>query len=603
MRAVRRRTCAAGDEGFSLIEITVSLVVIMITLSALVSVYVSVAATAGLARQRQQATALGTQALESMRALPYATLTQGLANWGTELNDPNISNGRFRPTYNTSIDELLQTYTPAAAPTGAPMYPHITTVTENNVAYTVSQYVSQVTGSSPQAYWLTAIVSWSSGATKGVTKIFAVRSQLFSPAGCLDLKTHPFSGPCQGFLYSSGGVAPGNIALASATAGTPLFSGLTVTNASLILAELSSTMQSEQTTSVGGRTSTSGGSMALTDGTKPITGDLSTTSLTDNDPSTTSSGTFNDASKTQSASPLVNTQGNSALTLNATQADAGGTVGTLAAAASPVCADVNGSAYSTGMPCGSGSMATASGSSSSVLDFGSIEGRRLSTTIASVAAGSTQKTLATRLTLPDTTYCPSASGDGCAVSSVKRSLGSVMLGGLPAGGAGDSLSSPGLASATSLSGSGFAGLVTLSSYADSGTAVAGTGAAASTATRSGTLSYWDPAHCASGYCSISLSTAAASATSGATATYVLSDGATITVAMTATITVPAAAPTAGGSAPCQSAPCTVTTSVAPPQVSINYVITKGATSLGQFTLTADLGSVVAKASYRKASSV
>jgi hypothetical protein len=84
---------------------------------------------------------------------------------------------------------------------------------------------------------------------------------------------------------------------------------------------------------------------------------------------------------------------------------------------------------------------------------------------------------------------------------------------------------------------------------------------------------------------------------------VLSDGETITVAMTATITVPAAAPVSGGSAPCQSAPCTVTTSVAPPQVSISYVITKGTSSLGQFTLTADLGSVLAKASYRKASSV
>jgi Tfp pilus assembly protein PilV len=603
----RRHAVSADDRGFSLMEIVISLMVVMVTILALTTVFVSVLSTAGLSRERQQATALANQALESMRALPYATVTQGLANWGTELNDPNISVGHFKPTYNGAIDEVLQTYVPVTDPStqspAPPLYPHITTLTENNVSFTLSRYVSQVAGSSPPAFWLTALVQWSSTATRHKTKTLALRTQLYSPAGCLDLKTHPFSGPCQAFLYSNAGVAAGSISLTGPTAASPLFSGLTATTASLILAELTSNLQIEQVTSVGGRTSTSGATFDLTDGTSPRTGDLSSTGLADTDPSTTGNASFTAPSTAQSAAPLTNAGAGAALTLKATTGDSGSAVGTVAASASPACTDVTGgAAFATGLPCGSGSLATSMGNSSTALDFGTITGRHLSATLGSVAAGSTSSTLATRFMAPNATYCPSATGDGCAVGSVKRSLGAVMLGGAPDGAAGDTLSSAGMAGTTPLGSSGFAGLVTLSSYADSATAVAGSGAAAPTATRSGTVQYWDPAHCPSGYCALTLGASAASATSSATAHYLLSDGEYLDVAMTATITVPAAAPVTTGTAPCQTSPCTVDTSVAPPRISISYLIRRGDTTFGQFTMTADLGTLVAKASYRAAPS-
>ncbi len=201
-----------GDAGFTLVEMVVAILVISVGLLGLMTVQMRSIATVGLAGQRQNATALGNRAMEQMRALPYGTVTGGMAcsdlsNTDTNISVSTVSGGcsaTFHPGYDPSISETVVTTTSTSQV--APLNPHIqptgtSGTTIGNVVYDVRAYITRVSSdlTVDAGYWLTVIVGWKSSASGNTTKTIGTRSQLFSPKGCLALTTHPFSGPCQAF--------------------------------------------------------------------------------------------------------------------------------------------------------------------------------------------------------------------------------------------------------------------------------------------------------------------------------------------------------------------------------------------------------------------
>src|SRR4051794_29938990 len=617
LRVILRRLERRDEAGFTMVEMTVALMIIALAILTLGMLYMSVGTTAQLARERQEANPLANQVLEELRAMPYTTVTSGLANWGTDLSgDPNISAGHFKPAYDPSIDEVLQTYTPASSPgvtatcanqTLAPLYPHVCTVSMGKTSFKQRAYVTQVAGSAQSAYWLTAVVSWSSAATKGVTKTVALRSQLFSPAGCLSLSTHPFSGPCQAFFYGTATRDGGSINISAPSGSTLLPGYLNVTGGTISLPSLMAAMQIEQTTLMSGKALTSGAKLVSSSGTT-TTGTLSATTVADTDPSTSGTSSATGSTPSQTVSTLTaGTPGQGQIKLTPTTNDTGALVGTVASSSSPACKDVDGATtISTGLPCASGNVqALGSSASTAMFDLPNLYGRQLPTmTLSSVAAApSPTYAMTTRFTSANPTYCPTATGAGCAVSSVKRAMGNAFLGGLPAPSTGDIISSTGAADMTLPS--GFS-MLKLTGYTDSAISSSGVGAGTSSTTRAGTLSYWDPANCAAtaNYCSLSLSTAAASMTlPSVTAHYGgTNDGGSLDVSIAPTVSVPSSVPTSSGAAPCQQPPCVTTSSVSPPIVTLSYTISHLGTTIGAFSVTVDLGRLVAKSTYRAAPS-
>ncbi len=248
---IRNRLLRRTDDGFTLIEVVITMFVIAFCLLGLVTLQVSSLGSVALAKERQQATAMANRTMEQLRALPYDAVTSGLRSCDVA-GDPNISGTLFRPTYDPSVSETLVTNSNACsgASTG-PLWPHVQNGAAThigNTQYRVRTYVSKVSTTSDQGYFLTVVVNWASANTKGVSKATAVRSRLFSPAGCSSTSTatRPFAGPCQAFFYSDGGIAPAGISVSPVTKGQPLVSGIDVLGLQATMPSLSARTQNEQ---------------------------------------------------------------------------------------------------------------------------------------------------------------------------------------------------------------------------------------------------------------------------------------------------------------------------------------------------------------------
>ncbi|WP_146192469.1 prepilin-type N-terminal cleavage/methylation domain-containing protein [Cellulomonas sp. WB94] len=184
-----------GDDGFTLIEIILAMFIVVAVMTTVLGLVVSALGTLAQSRQRQSGSALATEAIESLRALPYATVTAGApGGCNTSLGLAATS------TYVTTVG-LAQTFTPPATVLSVPaevlvvnsQSPCQRTTVQGNTTYTVRQYVTQST--TTDAYNLTSIASWTKHG--GATTYSAERSTTFSPGGCLVSTLHPFSGPCQ----------------------------------------------------------------------------------------------------------------------------------------------------------------------------------------------------------------------------------------------------------------------------------------------------------------------------------------------------------------------------------------------------------------------
>jgi type II secretory pathway pseudopilin PulG len=183
--------CATAPDGFTLVEVVIALVLVMIVGLAWATVAVQADKGLSLARQRQWASGAATQALEELRALPYQTVVAGLgpgdiggdpylvpAGTGHHLSLPSAVTGAP-----TDIDEVLQESGTSAAP--APLYPHVSTPPGTPPSSfpsppSLSVYVTQ-DPSQAGVYLLTALVGWRS--PDGTQRMVIQRTRLFSPPG------------------------------------------------------------------------------------------------------------------------------------------------------------------------------------------------------------------------------------------------------------------------------------------------------------------------------------------------------------------------------------------------------------------------------------
>ncbi len=180
------------DEGFTLVEVLLSMVLVLVVALATNSALLGTQKQLSLARQRQWATAVATGALEQLRSLPYSVVTAGL-HAGDLSGDPYVVpvSGGYRLSVpaavlgsSTAIDEPL-VVTGTTPP--APLYPHVSTPsaasypTTFRTAPSLSVYVTR-NASNAGAFTLTALVRWTPPGGGG-PRLVVQRTLLFSPPG------------------------------------------------------------------------------------------------------------------------------------------------------------------------------------------------------------------------------------------------------------------------------------------------------------------------------------------------------------------------------------------------------------------------------------
>ena len=139
----RRRFGATAEEGFTLVEIMATIIVLLLIMGALVAIQIQSFRAVRDTRFFQQATALGTDAIESLRDLSYDSLSMSSLHpeFGT---DPNITGcGPYVDAYDPDGSGSLGCEPMVTSP--APGFEdHIRTRTINDTLYTISRYVTWV---------------------------------------------------------------------------------------------------------------------------------------------------------------------------------------------------------------------------------------------------------------------------------------------------------------------------------------------------------------------------------------------------------------------------------------------------------------------------
>jgi hypothetical protein len=217
-----------------MVELIVAMFIIGLVLVVLIGVEISAALTVADARARQEATALGNEAIEEMRAIPWNVLAKGMdvhylsASGG----DPHVSSGHLLVD---GKDVTLVVATAAADQNHAKPWPPLFDSTGSNkqvrtdpsglaTQYTIRSYVSQGIAGGATTRGLAVIVEWEN--SKGRTEHTTIWSEANRGAGCglASLDTQPYMGACQAFLASSS--TSGSIVTqltASTLVGEPVF--------------------------------------------------------------------------------------------------------------------------------------------------------------------------------------------------------------------------------------------------------------------------------------------------------------------------------------------------------------------------------------------
>lgn len=596
MRLLRDHGPSSDDGGFSLVEVVTTLFVISAVLLGLITLQVKALGSVALAKERQQATALGNRTMEQLRALPYDTVSAGLRACDVT-GDTNISGTDFRPSYDSSINEPIVTNSTACSGAAvAPLYPHVQNDSNTRVGSTqfrVRTYVSRVSATSDLGYFLTILVDWSSANTNGVAKLIAIRSRVYSPVGCSSSSTatRPFAGPCQAFFYSDAGTAPAGITIAPVTDGAPLLAGSPVTRMEAKLPSLSTRTQNEQIVSAQSIATTS--KLLLKTTSDQVSGGQAGTSAADTDPASGAGNSPTSPSDVSSSGPgtLSNSSASANFSVSAPDDDFGSAYSTTQATATPACRDDGGTGLVTNQACSSAVM-TPDGLYRAAMDI-ALPGGGVGTAelvrIATPSTASPWRAFGARAALPVSGHCTSTSGIGCVASGARRALGAVSVGGLPTPRPGDTIPMS------------FTTMATLDGFSATAYSESGISPSAGTASRgANTLQYWN----GSGYTAVSLGSAGATYTLGnAVGTYRLAGVTGLVITMSGTVTVDPVTPgVSSGSAPCQSTACSTISTVGGVRLAIQYDISDGVTTLGSFTAVADLGSTIAQTTYKAAPS-
>ncbi|WNM28669.1 prepilin-type N-terminal cleavage/methylation domain-containing protein [Demequina capsici] len=219
----RRRELSERDDGFSLIELIVAMVIIAIILVFLIGAQLSAMRTVSDARKREQATAFANEAMEQMRAIPWAVLAGGLdtnfnsgGSNNTSSDTPDVSgttlqvDGQSRQIRTSTHVFASTDPTVTLDPLWTPIFvttdgSNVQTRTDPSVAgtvFTVKAYVLEPTVLDSSIVSLAAVVEWLD--TRGHWQQTVMWSEAFRGDACNSAQesVQPYLTGCEAY-YSS----------------------------------------------------------------------------------------------------------------------------------------------------------------------------------------------------------------------------------------------------------------------------------------------------------------------------------------------------------------------------------------------------------------
>lgn len=199
------------DNGFTLVELVVAMIIIAGVLMTLIAVQLSAASTIVEARKREQATAVANEAMEQLRAIPWAYLSKGLYNGFTVPagGDPHVTGMTLNlPSGNRTLVMAPLSNNQDTTSPRPPLFDStgsnkavVTDAAVTNTAYTVRAYVLQPAPGAINTVGLAVIVEWTDA--KGNTPMTVVESTAFRGTGCGDESTSPYLTACQAYFDAS----------------------------------------------------------------------------------------------------------------------------------------------------------------------------------------------------------------------------------------------------------------------------------------------------------------------------------------------------------------------------------------------------------------
>ena len=201
-RHLIRRTRARlnGERGFTILETVIALMVVFASLTALAYTASIGFRYSAYGRDRIQASGIANRIMEDIRGLAYTKITSGIPS--TELaTDPLITSCAGIYRFESCSGEKMVSSTFAAGYSAPWLKPHTGSMTVGHLNLTYGTYVTNNTPTTTP-YRVTVIVKWSNGAIANApNNSVRLQSLFWSPSGCVNPSTHPFSAPCQPFFY------------------------------------------------------------------------------------------------------------------------------------------------------------------------------------------------------------------------------------------------------------------------------------------------------------------------------------------------------------------------------------------------------------------
>ncbi len=275
----RRDKLSQRDAGFTLVELIVAMLVIAIVLVAIITIQARALTTNAVSQARQEATALGNEAMEELRATPWNYLQKGLYS-GFEAAAA-AATGAVDPFGSGSTRDFNGSpFTLRVSPAGVndqnvadpwvPLFDEngsnarvLTSPSGNGNTFVVRAYVTEEPTGVAGAVGLVVAVSWTKK-TDGTTAHTVITSTAYSPAegGCGDPSTSPFLASCQA-VFDATATSSGLVMSATATSEggappAPLNSGAQGYSLQMVTASTSARATSLQVSKVEGYASYGG---------------------------------------------------------------------------------------------------------------------------------------------------------------------------------------------------------------------------------------------------------------------------------------------------------------------------------------------------------